>query len=162
MVSASHVCYIPDINRYLENVFCATKVYPRCRICINCFKTEETLSDHLNSGICYSKSRNPATLSFKDGAHLSHINPGSEFLPEITFIADSEALVLPVQNNNDRVDDAEDVYDNVEGFDAPVYPNECPTGTVSTHTCHSIGLIALDYKLDIIEHKQLWGIGCGL
>ena len=131
-------------------------------ICFNCFKTEESLSDHLNSSICYNKSRNPATLRFKDGAILSHINPGSEYLPEITIIADSEALVLPVQNNSVRVGDAEDDYDNVEGFDGPVYPNECPKGLVSTHTCHSIGLIALDYKLEVIKHKQLWGIGCGL
>ena len=163
MVSDSHVCYIPNIKKYLNNALEPTKYGVRCQICFNCFKTEEALSYHLNNAICYSKSRNPPSLSFKDGDYISHINPGSEYLPEITFIADSEAMIIPVQSNINGQDiDGDDDDDNVEGFDGPIYPNERPAGKVSDHICHSIGIIALDYKLDIIEHKQLWGIGCGL
>ena len=163
MLSQSHVCLIPNIEKYMGNTLGLNKHNLRCRICFNCFLSQQALADHLKDAICYSRSRNPPSLSFKLGGCISHINSASEFLPEITIIADCESMLIPVQNsNNNGIIDDDDEYDDVAGFDSPVYPNECPKGKVSNHICHSIGIVALDYKLEIIETKQLWGVGCGL
>ena len=89
MLSPTHLCYIPDIEKYMKNTLGRYKYNFRCRICFNCFSNETQLSDHLNTGICYIRSRNPAKLILKPNATISHVNAGSEYLPELTFIADS-------------------------------------------------------------------------
>ena len=54
LLSPSHVCYVHDIEKYMRVTLGKPKHNARCRICFNCYLSQQELSDHLNNGICAS------------------------------------------------------------------------------------------------------------
>ena len=162
MITPFHVCYIPDINKYLKHAF-RSKAPNRCCFCYIAFYKNQGLLDHLRNAACHHENNfSPTTMLLTEGEYLHHENMLNKMCPELSIICDAEAYILPDSTNVTKTDDESDSDNDLDDFNLADRNliNEKPTGHMSKHQAHSVGLISLDHEYNYLEYKQVWGTDC--
>ena len=157
MLNESHVCYIPDMSKYMEKAF-GFSSEKRCMFCYLTFATQTILGNHLNDGICYNNRKQPTQMILSENGFIPHQNLISETCPELILIADCEAMVVSNDSNNLHTDDDDDDDDNLEcsASDNKIV-SEKPSGKISTHIPHSISVMSLNHKFEMQDYRNIWG-----
>ena len=160
MLNESHVCYIPDMSKYMEKVF-GKSSKNRCMFCYLTFTTQTILHAHLTDGICYNNRKQPTQMILSENGFIPHQNLISETCPEQILIADCEAMVISNDSNNlHDNDDDDDDNNNLECSDNASdikIDGEKPPGKISTHIPHSISVMSLNHKFEMQAYKNIWG-----
>ena len=153
MINDTHVCYIPNMKRYMRSIFhdyCKGREW--CHLCFAGFGSIDKLAFHLSEGLCFNTMSQPAKLKFKKNHYIKSRNLIDEFLPEMTIVADCEAYLKALAKNPEQIP---------LDMDQIIYPRERPGGKLSEHILHSIGIMGMDHDLKSTGYTMLWGEDSG-
>merc|ERR1739842_164234 len=123
MIGPRHVCYIPNIQAFMLQVFDGAwrdmasikdANMRRCPLCFGLLRDQTHLLSHLKSGICYKNaSQPPAVILPPKGMFLNYQNITLGETPELQVIIDSEARLVARTPQEKQRYVADDVNDDV-------------------------------------------------
>ena len=164
MLTPEHVCYIPDIDLFLKQAFKKTFDH-RCCFCYIVFESALKLNSHKRDGNCHRNANySPTTMLLSQDAVIPCNNMINEMVPELSIVADAEALLSTTTSQTCVSDDVTDSDDDIDYFDVvdDQLLKERPPGFINKHIPHSIGLMSLDYQYNMLEYRSIWGTDCAL